>query len=78
LLSVHANFSNSDIPYLKLIFNGSYPDFTLEWYYKIGSMYAQTLFLVGLTPLIDAFFIYLWIRLKQCRDTGRFFRVSPD
>lgn len=49
LLSVHSNFENSDVPFMKMIFNGSYPDFTMEWYFKLGSMYTQTMLMMGIS-----------------------------
>jgi hypothetical protein len=42
LLLVHSNFENSN-SILQNVFNGSYPDFTMDWYYKVGSVYTQTL-----------------------------------
>ena len=47
LISVHSNFENANLPYIKSIFNGSYPDFTMEWYFKLGSMYTQTMLMMG-------------------------------
>lgn len=54
LLLVHSNFENAHVPFIKSIFNGSYPDFTMEWYYKIGSILTQTLLILGIAPAIDA------------------------
>jgi len=71
LMSVHANFENAHLPYIKQIFNGSYPDFTMEWYYKIGSIFSQTLIILGIMPAIDALFEFSLSRLKQFRDNRR-------
>lgn len=76
LLTVHANFENAHLPYIKQIFNGSYPDFTLEWYFKIGSIYSQTLVIMGIMPVVDALFEFLLIRLKQFRDIRRLSKPS--
>jgi hypothetical protein len=64
LMSVHANFENAHLPYIKQIFNGSYPDFTMEWYYKIGSIFSQTLVILGIMPAVDALFEFTLSRLK--------------
>ncbi|CDW91332.1 UNKNOWN [Stylonychia lemnae] len=77
LLSVHSNFENAHLPYVKKIFNGSYPDFTMEWYYKIGSIYTQTLFILGLSPLIDTIKISIYNRIKQYKDSKTITKIKP-
>ena len=40
LLSVYSNLENSHVPILRNHANGPYPDFTMEWYFKVGAMYS--------------------------------------
>ncbi len=54
LLMVHANLTNSSIPGLRSVFNGSHPDFTLDWYFKVGGIFVQTMVILGASPLIEA------------------------
>jgi hypothetical protein len=40
LLFVNANFDNSSLKFLSAIFSGHYPDFTFDWYFKVGSLFT--------------------------------------
>jgi len=53
LLCVHSNFENTQVPILNEYANGQFPDFTMEWYFKVGAIFAQTLFIMSLSPFID-------------------------
>lgn len=71
LVLVHANFENSTFPLVNKIFNGEFPDFTQEWYNKVGSIITQTLVIIGIACPIDCLYVIAWTRYKQYRDTGR-------
>jgi hypothetical protein len=71
LVLVHANFENSSFPLINKIFNGEFPDFTIEWYGSVGSIITQTLVIIGFATPIDCLYVLLWCRWKQYRDTGR-------
>jgi hypothetical protein len=64
LLAVHSNFENSHLPLMKEYFNGQFPDFTMEWYYKVGPIFPQTLIIISLTPIIDTIVAVCWLRYK--------------
>ncbi|TNV85819.1 hypothetical protein FGO68_gene5047 [Halteria grandinella] len=70
LVLVHANFENSSFPIVNKIFNGEFPDFTQQWYNRVGSIITQTLVIIGLATPIDCLYVLAWTRYKQFRDTG--------
>lgn len=76
LLFVYSNFENAHTPYAKYIANGPYPDFTMDWYFRVGAMYTQTFVILSLSPIIDAFTTWVWIRALQKIDIGYFFKPS--
>jgi hypothetical protein len=54
LFLVTFNFEDSRLQsFAGKIFNGEFKDFTETWYEKVGSVYVQTLFVIGLSPVID-------------------------
>ena len=71
MLLVHTNFQNSSVPLINKIFNGKYPDFTLEWYIKLGSFYSQTMLILGLAPIIDYVVSVMLMRMQMFLDSGR-------
>lgn len=73
LLAVYSNFEKAHVPYVKHIFNGQYPDFTMEWYFKVGAIFSQTLLILGISPLFDLTYYVLIQKIKLFKDTGYFF-----
>ena len=69
-LLVHSNFSNSSAFGINKVFNGDHPDFTMEWYFKVGVFFSQTLIILGFAPLIDVVSGTLRMRVFQKLDIG--------
>ncbi len=63
LFLVTFNFEDSRLQSLAgKIFNGEFKDFTESWYEKVGSVYVQTLFVIGLSPPIDCLLKIIFAR----------------
>lgn len=77
LLFVNANFDNSSLKFLSVIFSGQYPDFTFDWYFKVGSLFTQTLLIVGLSPVAEATVFHCLRLLKKRKDCGYLFAPPP-
>lgn len=72
LVLVHANFENSKFaPVVNKIFNGEFPDFTQQWYNKVGPLLTQTLCIIGLATPLDCAFVLAYSRLRFYLDTGK-------
>jgi len=73
LLLVHTNLENSHVPFIKRVFNGEHPDFTMEWYFKVGAYFSQTLVILGFAPAIEACMAIVYLKINQKLDIGYFF-----
>jgi hypothetical protein len=52
------------------IFAGSYFDFSVEWYRKIGASLSMTLLINIVSPHAAKIAMPLLVALKRCRDRG--------
>lgn len=77
LLFVFSNFENAQFPFIRQLANGPYPDFTMNWYLRVGAMYTQTFVILSLSPIIDAVITWVLIRLYQKFDIGTFSKMKP-
>lgn len=59
----------------KLLFNGSFNDFTTEWYSVVGVALFTTAFINGITPL-GSIAAWLFAGLKRCCDRGCSFNMK--
>ena len=50
----------------------------MEWYYKVGSIFAQTLVLIGISPVLDCVYTIFLGRLKQYLDIRRFKKPNDN
>jgi hypothetical protein len=71
------NFEDSRLQsFAGKIFNGEFKDFTESWYDKVGSVYVQTLFVIGLSPVIDCALKIIMARYKYYSETGSWFKIG--
>ena len=50
----------------------------MEWYFKVGSLFTQTLFIVGMSPVAEQCVFHMLRKKKQMKDCTYFFAPAAD
>lgn len=56
------------IPIINQVFNGSYRDFTYQWYREIGSIYVTTMIILMFQGVIELIIQVIQLRIKKWMD----------
>lgn len=70
ILLVNAKIKEITLPQYFPIFDGSYSDFTVEWYRVVGSTITLTMMIQICTPHLSGFFKWFWHGMLRCCDRG--------
>ena len=63
-------FTDKNLPYYTPFFNGSYNDFSVEWYRIVGSTITLTMLVNIITPHFFNLFASLFRSCGRCFDRG--------
>jgi hypothetical protein len=70
ILFVNASITEIKLPEFIPLFQGKYPDFTVEWYKVVGSTISFTMVINIITPHTGALIGMFVGGLKKCLDRG--------